>query len=70
MRVGLVGRCNPDFNIAQLGFITRWTPVKNLTFSGDLTWTRLDQKAVYARVFKLEPVRPIKERGVSYAQAW
>jgi hypothetical protein len=23
--------------------MTRWTPVKNLTFSGDLTFTHLDQ---------------------------
>jgi len=36
--------CNPDYNIAQLGFATRWTPVKNLTFSADVTWTHLDQK--------------------------
>jgi hypothetical protein len=36
--------CNPDFNLAQLGLITRWTPVKGLTFSGDFNWTRLDQK--------------------------
>ena len=36
--------CNPDFNIAQVGFITRWTPVKNLTFSGEVLWTNLDQK--------------------------
>jgi hypothetical protein len=36
--------CNPDYNIAQIGFITRWTPVKNLTFSADVTWTGLDQK--------------------------
>jgi hypothetical protein len=36
--------CNPDYNIGQVGFITRWTPVKNLTFSGDVTWTGLDQK--------------------------
>jgi len=36
--------CNPDFNIAQLGLITRWTPVKGLTFSADLNWTHLDQK--------------------------
>jgi hypothetical protein len=36
--------CNPDFNIAQIGIITRWTPVKNLTFSVDTTYTRLDQK--------------------------
>ena len=36
--------CNPDYNIGQVGVITRWTPVKNLTFSGDLTWEALDQK--------------------------
>jgi hypothetical protein len=41
---GLVTTCNPDYNIAQLGVITRWTPVKNLTFSADLTYTNLDQK--------------------------
>ncbi|RZN06021.1 porin [Bradyrhizobium genosp. SA-3] len=36
--------CNPDFNIAQAGIITRWTPVKNLTFSADLNWTHVDQR--------------------------
>ncbi len=36
--------CNPDFNISQVGVITRWTPVKNLTFSADVTYTHLDQK--------------------------
>jgi Porin subfamily len=42
--VGGITNCNPDFNVAQLGLITRWTPVKNLTFSGEVTWTNLDQK--------------------------
>ncbi|MFT4118582.1 porin [Bradyrhizobium sp.] len=43
---GLAGvtSCNPDFAVGQIGLITRWTPVKNLTFSGDLNWTHLDQK--------------------------
>jgi hypothetical protein len=36
--------CNPDFNISQLGVVTRWTPVKNLTFSAEVMWTHLDQK--------------------------
>ncbi|MFX8106665.1 porin, partial [Acinetobacter baumannii] len=27
---------NPDFNIWQIGTRTAWTPVKNLTFSGEL----------------------------------
>ncbi|WGD54671.1 porin [Bradyrhizobium sp. CB1650] len=40
---GVTG-CNPDFNIAQAGFVTRWTPVKNLTFSADFNWTHIDQK--------------------------
>ena len=39
-----VTTCNPDYNIGQLGIITRWTPVKNLTFSADFTYTHLDQK--------------------------
>ncbi|MDI2072848.1 porin, partial [Bradyrhizobium sp. Mp27] len=36
--------CNPDFNIGTIGLITRWTPVKNLTFSADVAYTMLDQK--------------------------
>ncbi len=36
--------CDPNFNIAQVGVITPWTPVKNLTFSADLAWSHLDQK--------------------------
>jgi hypothetical protein len=36
--------CNPDFNIAQVGMVTRWTPVKNLTFSGEVGAFFLDQK--------------------------
>jgi Porin subfamily len=40
----LTGACNPDFNMAVIGVNTIWTPVKNLAFSADLNWTRLDQK--------------------------
>ena len=36
--------CNPNFNVSQLGTITRWTPVKNLTFSGEVQWFHLQQK--------------------------
>jgi hypothetical protein len=39
-----ITNCDPNFNIAQIGLITRWTPVKNLTFSADVLYTRLDQK--------------------------
>jgi hypothetical protein len=35
--------CNPDFNIWQVGSRTAWTPVRNLTFSGEIMYTMLDQ---------------------------
>ena len=34
---------NFDFGVAQIGTRTAWTPVKNLTFSAEFTYTRLEQ---------------------------
>jgi hypothetical protein len=48
--------CNPDYNIAQLGLVTRWTPVKNLTFSAEVMWFHLDQKFVGSTL--LTPTAP------------
>jgi len=48
--------CNPDFNLSQIGVITRWTPVKNLTFSGEVLWFHLDQKFTGTSV--LTPTAP------------
>jgi hypothetical protein len=48
--------CNPDFNVAQLGVVTRWTPVKNLTFSAEVMWLHLDQKFTGSKV--LSPGAP------------
>jgi hypothetical protein len=39
-----VTNCNPNYSVSQLGTITRWTPVKNLTFSGEFVYSHLDQK--------------------------
>jgi hypothetical protein len=36
--------CNPDFNVAQIGLNTQWTPVKKLTFTVEALYTLLDQK--------------------------
>ncbi len=33
--------CNPNFMVSELGAVTRWTPVKNLTFSAEAMWTHL-----------------------------
>jgi hypothetical protein len=48
--------CNPDFNVSQLGVLTRWTPVKNLTFSAEVQWFHLDQK--FSGVATLGPTAP------------
>ena len=38
---GLTYNCDPNFDVAQIGQVTRWTPVKNLTFSAETMWTHL-----------------------------
>ncbi|SDN04198.1 porin [Afipia sp. GAS231] len=48
--------CNPDFNVAQIGLVTRWTPVKNLTFSAEVLGVFLDQKFTGAAT--LTPTAP------------
>jgi hypothetical protein len=53
---GVTYTCNPDFNVSQLGVVTRWTPVKNLTFSAEVMWFHLDQK--YSGVATLTPSAP------------
>jgi hypothetical protein len=50
--------CNPDFNVSQLGLVTRWTPVKNLTFSGEVQWFHLDQKMSGSSVFAATAPQP------------
>jgi Porin subfamily len=41
---GVTYTCDPSYNVSQLGAVTRWTPVKNLTFSAEVQWFHLDQK--------------------------
>jgi Porin subfamily len=33
--------CDPGFTVGMVGLVTRWTPVKNLTFSGEVLWVHL-----------------------------
>jgi hypothetical protein len=33
--------CNPGFTMSEIGVVTRWTPVKNLTFSTELLYAYL-----------------------------
>jgi hypothetical protein len=47
--------CNPDYNVAQLGFVTRWTPVKGLVFSAEVGAFFLDQKFTGAATLAAAP---------------
>jgi hypothetical protein len=65
--------CNPDFNVAQVGVITRWTPVKNLTFSGEVGWFHLDQKMTGAAFLTPTAPKPaavyeFKDQDTAYLQ--
>ena len=57
--------CNPDFGISQLGVVTRWTPVKNLTFSAEVQWFHLDQKFTGAAILRL-PVQRSRLAAYKY----
>jgi Porin subfamily len=50
--------CNPDFNVAQVGVVTRWTPVKNLTFSAEVGAFFLDQKMSGTSTFTPSAPKP------------
>lgn len=65
--------CNPDFSIWQIGTRTAWTPVQNLTFSGEFMYTMIDQNntgSVVATIangiggFKPAGVYDYKDQGI------
>jgi hypothetical protein len=39
--VGPGYKCDPGFTMSEIGIVTRWTPVKNLTFSGEFLYAYL-----------------------------
>jgi len=57
--------CNPDFNVYMVGAVTRWTPVKNLTFSAEVLYMKLDQKYTGAVTTTGGPGAP-QPGGVAY----
>jgi len=56
--VSLDYSCNPDYNVAQVGLTTRWTPVKNLTFSAEVGAFFLDQKFTGAATLAATAPKP------------
>jgi hypothetical protein len=58
--------CNPDFNFAQVGLVTRWTPVKNLTFSAEVGAFFLDQKMQGSAILTPAAPKPGAAQGAIY----
>jgi hypothetical protein len=50
--------CNPNFSTGQIGVVTRWTPVKNLTFSAEAMYFLLHQNIQGSAVFTPGGVQP------------
>ncbi|MCK1454525.1 porin [Bradyrhizobium sp. 35] len=61
-----VAGCNPDFNYGVVGLVTRWTPVKNLTFTADLAYVMLDQKYAAGSTVTLPLQSSIAKPGAAY----
>ncbi|MDA9521882.1 polymerase [Bradyrhizobium sp. CCBAU 11434] len=61
-----VAGCNPDFNYGVVGAITRWSPVRNLTFSADLAYQMLDQKYAGGSTVTLPVQSGIAKPGATY----
>ena len=58
--------CNPDYNVVFAGIVTRWTPVKNLTFSAELGYFHLDQKfsgTAHSDAFRSEADHGLRVQG-------
>jgi porin-like protein len=49
-------RCNPNFDVYQIGVNARWTPVKNLAFTAEVQWVGLKQN--FAGTATLTPTAP------------
>lgn len=56
---GVTYSCDPNFSTAQIGIVTRWTPVKNLTFSAEAQYFLLHQNFVGSSVFNPGVPNPV-----------
>jgi len=57
--LGVTYTCDPSFSAAELGVTTSWTPLKNLTFTGEVMWFRLDTKFAGASTFGAGAPKPV-----------
>jgi hypothetical protein len=58
--LGVSYTCNPNYSVGQIGVVTRWTPVKNLTFSGEVQYMMLHQNFSGTSVFSPGSPQPVQ----------
>jgi hypothetical protein len=51
--------CDPGFTLSEIGLVTRWTPVKNLTFSGEVLYAFLHTNMKGSAVFTPNSAFPL-----------
>jgi hypothetical protein len=56
--------CNPNYTLSMLGASTRWTPVKNLTFTVEGIWTHLSTG--FSGVATFSPGAPYAATALSF----
>jgi hypothetical protein len=61
---GVTYGCNPNYSMSMLGAVTRWTPVKNLTFSAEVLWAHLNTSMTGSAVFS--PGAPYPVTALTY----
>jgi hypothetical protein len=56
--------CNPNYTVSELGAATRWTPVKNLTFTAEAIW--LHFQTGFSGTATLSPGSPYPSQALSF----
>ncbi len=59
-------QCNFNYTVGMAGAVTRWTPVKNLTFSAEVLWFHLDQMFTGTAALTPAAPKPGAAQGVPY----
>jgi hypothetical protein len=59
-------KCDPGFTMSEIGLVTRWTPVKNLTFSGEVLYAYLKTNMQGSAVLSTTSAFPIPVATYQY----
>src|SRR5438105_5582115 len=61
-----VTNCDPGFTISEIGLVTRWTPVKNLTFSAEVLYAYLKTNRAVTVIATPSSALPLATTAYTY----